>query len=59
MWKGRGVYRLLVGKLGRKNHWGDPGIDGRIILKWICRKWDVALWTGSSWLMIWTDGGHL
>jgi len=23
--------------------------DGRIILRWIFRKWDVGLWTGSSW----------
>jgi hypothetical protein len=21
---------------------GDPGIDGKIILRWIFRKWDVA-----------------
>jgi len=25
MWKGRGVYRLLVGKLGRKRSLGGPG----------------------------------
>jgi len=34
--------------LGERDHWGVPGIDGRIILRWIFRKWDVGLWTGSS-----------
>jgi len=29
----RGVYRVLVGKPEGKKHWGDPGVDGRIILK--------------------------
>jgi len=24
-------------------HWGDPGVDGRIILRWIFRKWDVEV----------------
>jgi hypothetical protein len=38
---------------------GDPGVDGRIILRWIFRKWDVDVWTGSSWLRIGTGGGHL
>jgi len=38
---------------------GDPGVDGRIILRWIFRKWDVVLWTGSSWLRVGTGGGHL
>jgi hypothetical protein len=28
----------------------DPGIDGRIILRWIFRKWEVVVCTGSSWL---------
>jgi hypothetical protein len=31
-----------------RDHWGDPGADGRIILKLIFRKWDVEVWTGSS-----------
>ena len=24
------------------NHSGDPDVDGRIILNWILRKWDVG-----------------
>jgi len=33
-----------------RDNLGDPGIDWRIILRWIFRKWDVVVWTGSSWL---------
>jgi hypothetical protein len=39
----RGVYRFLVGNPNVKNHLGDPCIDGRITLRWICRKFDVGL----------------
>ena len=55
----RGVYRVLVGKPDGKNHLGEPGVDGTIILRWIIRKWDVGVWTGSSWLRIGTANGHL
>ena len=44
---------------GERDHLGDLGVDVRIILRWIFRKWDVGLWTGSSWLLIGTAGGHL
>jgi len=29
------------GNLRERDHWGDPGVDGRLILRWIFRKWDV------------------
>jgi hypothetical protein len=41
------------------DHWGDPSIDGRIILRWIFRQWEVGVFTGLSWLRIQTGGGHL
>jgi len=54
----RGVHRVLVGKPEGKSHWGDPDVDGRIILKWIFRKWEGILGTGWSWLRIGRGGGH-
>jgi len=56
---GKGAYRFLVGKSERKNHWGDLGVDGRVILGWISRRWDVGLWTGLGWSRIGTGGGRL
>jgi hypothetical protein len=42
----RDAYRVLVGKPeGKRDHLGDPGVDGRIILIWIFRKWDMGVWT--------------
>jgi hypothetical protein len=48
MEEGRDVYRVLVGKnLRERDHWGDPGVERRIILRWIFRKWDVGY--GLHW----------
>jgi len=55
----RDLYTVLVWKPEGKRLLGDPGVDGRIILRWIFRKRDVGVWTGSSWLRIGTRGGHL
>jgi hypothetical protein len=41
------------------NHWRDKIVDGRILLRWIFRKWVFGIWNGLSWLRIETDGGHL
>ena len=47
------------GDLRERDHWGDPDVDGRIILRWIFRKWEGVVGTGWSWLRIGTGGGHL
>jgi hypothetical protein len=48
MGEGRVVCRVLVGFLRERDRWGDPGVDGRIILGWTFRKWDVGVWAGSG-----------
>jgi hypothetical protein len=42
-----------------RDHFEDPGVDGRIILRWIFRKGDMGARTGSIWLRIGTGGGML
>ena len=48
-----------MGKPEESDHWGDVGIDEWIILVWIFRKWDVAIWTGLGWPRIGKVGGGL
>ena len=59
MGEGRGVYRLWWGNLRERDHLGDPDADGRIILRWIFRKWEGVVGTEWSWLRIGTGDGHL
>ena len=47
------------GNLRDRDHLEDPGVDGRIILRWIFRKWDVGVWTGSNWFGIGAGGGQV
>ena len=48
-----------VARMGERDHWGDPNVDGRIILRRIFRKREGVVGTGWSWLRIGTGGGHL
>jgi hypothetical protein len=34
----RGAYRIVVGRPEGRNDLEDPGVDGRIILKWILER---------------------
>jgi len=43
----------------REKHWGDPDVDGRIVLRWIFRKWEGVVGTEWNWLRIGRSGGHL
>jgi hypothetical protein len=58
MGKGRGAYRVLVGKPKERDHLEDPGVDERIILEWNLKILGGA-WTGLMWLRIGTGGGLL
>jgi len=42
------LYKVLVGKLGGKRPLGRSR-----------RRWDVGVWTGSTWLRIGTGDGQL
>jgi len=54
-----GAERFCWGNMTERNHLEDTGEDGRIMFTRIFRNWDVRGWTGSIWLGIGTDGGHL
>jgi hypothetical protein len=58
MEEGRGVHKVL-GKPDEIDHMVDQDIYGKIILRWIFRKWELVVWTGWNWLRTGTDGGRL
>ena len=56
MWRVRGRREVCTvfwwGDVRERDHLGDPGVDGRIILRWICRKRDVG---GMDWIELAQD----
>jgi len=50
------IYRGLVGK---PDHFNDQGVNGRIILKSIIKKYIGRVWTGLMWFMMGTSCGLL
>jgi hypothetical protein len=63
MWRVWGRIEVYTGcwwgSLREGGHWGDEDVDGKIILRWIFRKFEEVVGTGWSWLRIGTIGGPL
>jgi hypothetical protein len=46
MGKGEMCTGFSWGDLRVRDPWGNPGVDGRIMLEWIFKKWGVGVRTG-------------
>jgi len=59
MGRGEGCTGFWWVRLREDDHCEKPDADGRIILRWIFRKWGGVVGTGWSWIRIRTGGGQL
>jgi len=55
----RDVYRVLVGEPEGKRSLGRPWRRWEDNIKMGLQEVGCGAWTGSSWLRMWTSGGHL
>jgi len=55
----RGAYKILVGRLIKRDHLESLDVDGRLILRQIFKKWDEEAVTVFLWLSIGIGGGLL
>jgi len=51
-WRGEAYTGFLWETLRGRDHLEDPGVDGRIILRWIFRKWGCG---GMDWIDLTQD----
>jgi hypothetical protein len=59
MGKGELCTGFWWGNLRERDRWGHSGVDGRIMLGWIFKKWDVGVRSVLGWLRIGIGGGRL
>jgi hypothetical protein len=59
MGKRKGIYGVWMRKPEGNDHLEGSCVDGKIILRWIFRKWGVEVLTGWVWLRTGACGGHL
>ena len=50
--RGEAYTEFWWGNLRERDHLRDPGVDGRITLRWIFRKYDVV---GMDWIELAQD----
>ena len=50
--RGEAYTGFLWGNLRGRDHLEDPGVDGKIILRWIIRKWGCG---GMDWIELAQD----
>jgi hypothetical protein len=43
---------ILVGKPDERDNFGNSGINGRIILKWMLQKWQTLLYKLSKYYFL-------
>jgi hypothetical protein len=48
-----------LGNQRERENLEDAGVDRRIKLRWMFKKWDEGTWNGLTWLKIGTGGGLL
>jgi hypothetical protein len=59
MGDGRSAHGFLVRRPEGEDHFEDRGVDGRVIVRLIFKKWEGEVWTGLIWLRIGAGDGRL